>query len=1286
MAFTFQDKIDSMKLDRSLAINAKRTIISTRASVLEEDDFNKEFFTNEDPYQLYLIDSEAGSPVFTEAREDNLIDRASCESTTRPGILGETGAAPYAGTFARSDEQAYSGDYSYKLTASSTTTPQAYLCDASYGSADMHGVSVGETLELTAKFYHPSTGGLDPAHTYLRMGQYTGSWVYQRTIVGSVSTATDEWVSVSVSITIANAATGFNITIFNTAPAAGEYFYIDDIKLVRHSVPGSHYLSGGYGEYLCPLTETGVLQVKFRPTFAYDVASDQNLCGWYVSAAQYFRMRYNATTDTFRITWWDSGVVRTMDSAKYDDGSTYRNINQWITLTLSYDLSTGTTAGSSLWMNGTQDDTWWDGNIDAMTTQFPVMQIRAYDSTAGAYDIAYVKYWPNLTITSESELDTTTANSAYWSFGFNGTNREVYYGVNDLIFRYLRERHYLGGDTYSIPSYGDTMQKWQDDWDTELNLAISTGGDGEYGIYPTDENGATSQEINFESIILNSNGDSKYAAFTKTVSGGDTFVYYDRKDSFIENLSKLLNYLGDSAAIGDTIISGYSYGGSGDAIEAASYYLYGDSEAVGGTQYRRLLTGWNLLGRRTCNVKIETEDDGGSNYRYLINKAQTADQPDFYGDSIGDSNGFIGTIEYKTNFLTALMDTCLSGDTYSGLKESMGYILDALFQIGGIGDSVFGDTNIYFSNPDMNDFGDSYYNLLNIYRKFSDLIGDSGDSYLDGDSTLWGLYSYFSTASGGDSNFNPAIIKLLDICRNGDTSLESIAWGRYNSIAEKNLSEDAVVYYDFRDTGNTYVQDYSGDSRTGRIPSSDIIGDSGTDGAGAFFVASSSHYLSVGDSHNFPRILNTHRNWTLSMSVKGAGGIYQTSKYARIFSYGGDSNNRFELFVKDLTSSGLRMVITDGGVDKYLDNPTGFDDFFNDEWNNLTITCGDSGDITFYLNGDSVSTTIVSSYDIGDTISNKMIIGSSMFESNRYFDGSIDEFYLFPRKLSKTEVSNLVGGSLKKYYLGSTYKESEGDITGLRFWRLFWLKSIVGKPRGTYLSYNSLGTALNDASNQLGIATQQLQNTLGDSDYHHYQYIPTPRLLAAYFDAKRDQDTGEIIKRKVSIAYDGQQHATGYSIFRQIAPSYSSSTINNDQWDSSYIIAKEETINEETGFVKNIYTDEGDSFSFNTKYIYRVQTLDETDKVDGDTVKSLQSDLFDSDTETSFTCTPGDSKLLLGDSHDFEKGKYVVINGTNYNGYYLIKRIGDTEVRITPTINSSSGVLYKSSSIIFIQE
>lgn len=363
-------------------------------------------------------------PTFALAREDNLIDRGNCDSATAPALLGATPAAVANGSFARNATVAHGGGYSYKHTITTGGSDSNAFLTAS-SSTNLGGVVAGEVLEFSCWIYAPSSGGCQVAEINIQAQEYDASasaWAALDYAIASG--AQNTWINLSVTWTIpTDDVTGFRCYLQLDSPASsGEYYYVDDIVVKRHSVPGTHYLSGGYTEHLLTLPDTGTIQVKFKPNFAFDTGTTQGVFGWRLSGSQELICFFLPGDDKFYVQYEDGGVAeKYLISARYDNGASFRNINQWITMTLAFNLTTGNTAGSSLWMNKTADDTVWSGAIGSHASTNSLFQIGAIgDGTLiGDIDIAYARFFSGLVATDaqvQNDFKDVEHEEIYWSF------------------------------------------------------------------------------------------------------------------------------------------------------------------------------------------------------------------------------------------------------------------------------------------------------------------------------------------------------------------------------------------------------------------------------------------------------------------------------------------------------------------------------------------------------------------------------------------------------------------------------------------------------------------------------------------------------------------------------------------------------------------------------------------------------------------------------------------------------------------------------------------------------
>ena len=168
---------------------------------------------------------------------------------------------------------------------------------------------------------------------------------------------------------------------------------------------GYSNMTGDYAEYLLDMPTKLVLDVECVPAFAYDVATPQDIAGWYVSANTYLTIYYNAASDMIYATWKGNGTAGSLTSEQYDDGTSHTNINTVRRVTLVLDTTTGDTSGSALYVNGVLQDAVWSAAIDARDIHLPLFQIRALAGDVGAWTINSVRLIPNTTATATEVAD-----------------------------------------------------------------------------------------------------------------------------------------------------------------------------------------------------------------------------------------------------------------------------------------------------------------------------------------------------------------------------------------------------------------------------------------------------------------------------------------------------------------------------------------------------------------------------------------------------------------------------------------------------------------------------------------------------------------------------------------------------------------------------------------------------------------------------------------------------------------------------------------------------------------
>ena len=631
-----------------------------------------------------------------------------------------------------------------------------------------------------------------------------------------------------------------------------------------------------------------------------------------------------------------------------------------------------------------------------------------------------------------------------------------------------------------------------------------------------------------------------------------------------------------------------------------------------------------------------------------------------HGDSVYIGINDLIWYHLKERQLTGgvIYDRPALGDTH----DTWSYNWDVLMQLAlsPSGDGVWG---LYPPNEDG--VGDSAISLESMYLNLN-----GGDTI---PSPLEGLMGYLQDASdwAGDSATG-------DSYNSGDS---------YTTTGEAESAAKIHLYNTDTGYGSHYNTALLGTGLLGRRTSNVNIATEVGEvdyvyviGYGSAVDDSDFYLDSTADPNNFLGNINYKYNFLTALS--------------NIVTYG-DSQSEYQKILRGLQAN-LRII-------QGLDGDT--NSFFRDTGMNLEI--GDSADnITPIL---SLLGTMIG--DSGDTWPGD----TNFWAFYNYFGDTVG---VDPSEANfGTGLTTVAayGDSLKSFLntrfvdlenrgdsaiLGDTHVSGDTTFTKERKWRLFWLKSRVAKPKSSRSDYLALLKAVTSASSQVTEWNNELDVLIGDSDAHRLTFIKTPTIYAAYYDPNTDQDDGHVIQGKVTMVYDGQQHATHYWIYRQDVPTHGASNITNDQWSNTYHSWTQGDTDPENGFIRNRYTfydtygdPIGDSFAGDStfagakKYVHRVRVFDTTNTVSGDTTASEQSNIFDTTTAKSFTATIGDSILSFGDSHTFANGSYIVINNTtNSNGYYQITRVGDTSINIWPSITGeTTGTVYTTSSVVIMR-
>lgn len=701
-------------------------------------------------------------------------------------------------------------------------------------------------------------------------------------------------------------------------------------------------------------------------------------------------------------------------------------------------------------------------------------------------------------------------------------------------------------------------------------------------------------------------------------------------NGLLGNLATLATAIGDTATTTAQFLSGYTYVNASLATKYGDSWLYGDTYNHSGIPYRRDRTGYGIRGRRSANIGITTASSTTFRFQIGANPAVLS-EPRFYSDA-ADTNGFNSGL--KTALLNAFTTFLTNGDSNSYYQTHLRDLRDKLGRIHGRN----GDTNLLWCSPwgpnMRNELlgceGDSYWTIQNYLTTLSTIIGNRADTWgiTTGDTTIWGYYNYFYYNSinlgGGDSKMNTRAlqkVKSMLYLPDGQGGIKSHILNRYYAIDEESSTLNRV------DRGNCE----SATSPALTPGTSAVAGNSAwTRVSTQAYTGTYSYRLTKNVAAGAEAFVAIGTDATGGLNALTPGKTYTFDAWVYIPSVGGVTGTDVWLIIYDRLGAGDYQANIAAATNTY------------DQWQHIYVT----------------RTTRVGCLDIFCRIR----INTTADSGKLIY---VDDISVKPKTI-----------------LGNSWAL---PLTKLRNWRHFWLNERIGKPVASYSSYNGLSYAIASATVQVTNAETTLKALFGDDVAAHSQFIPTPKSLASFNNPVYNRQTGVITQYKTGFAFDGQQHATHYKIYRQSGATIGSA-VANTQWAESTYYDITSTVNAITGLVDNIYTDDNVALTTGQKWVYRVRTADTTNKMGADTTYSLQSDIFDASTVKSFTVS-ADSQIFFGTTNTFKKGQYVVINNAlnTKSGYYKITNLlSDTGIIVSPVIGTTTGSVNLCNSVVFV--
>jgi hypothetical protein len=238
----------------------------------------------------------------------------------------------------------------------------------------------------------------------------------------------------------------------------------------------------------------------------------------------------------------------------------------------------------------------------------------------------------------------------------------------------------------------------------------------------------------------------------------------------------------------------------------------------------------------------------------------------------------------------------------------------------------------------------------------------------------------------------------------------SVCWGRPKIGAGNGPNEGLLVWYRCESLSGTTLVDSSGRGNDG------ILASGSGSGLGATIVAGKIDNALELKSANKGYVSMPAGLLAQACEVTVATWVYlitsssTTNAWTRIWDFGVDTNRY--MFLTPVTNTDdvahFGITVAGNGSEDALKLKTAVPVL---KWTHVAVVLGPSGG-TLYWDGevaDSDETMVLRPADIGFTAKN--YIGRSQFSTDPYLDGAIDDFRVYDRALSPSEIKTLATGS-----------------------------------------------------------------------------------------------------------------------------------------------------------------------------------------------------------------------------------------------------------------------------------
>ncbi len=232
-----------------------------------------------------------------------------------------------------------------------------------------------------------------------------------------------------------------------------------------------------------------------------------------------------------------------------------------------------------------------------------------------------------------------------------------------------------------------------------------------------------------------------------------------------------------------------------------------------------------------------------------------------------------------------------------------------------------------------------------------------------------------------------------------------------------------IVKLPFNETGGTTANDATGNGWNGTL-----VG-----GAGWAAGRNGSNAVSLNGTNQYVALPSGVVSNNKAMTVTAWVNLNAVSNWSRIFDFGSGTSNYMYLTPQNAANGKVRFAITTSGNtnEQFID---GTAPLTTGEWQHVAVILnGSTG--TLYVNGQQVGSNTgitIKPSDLGVTAQNW--IGRSQFSADPYLNGLVEDFSIYNRALTASEITQVMNGDSVLLGAHLPFDQSSGttanDVTG----------------------------------------------------------------------------------------------------------------------------------------------------------------------------------------------------------------------------------------------------------------